>query len=103
MASKTSARPSPEQKQKAFSSHQTVELIDSRNLPSLVSETNKLSLVAPEKRQPGKHFTEQAVKFYVAEVLLAMEYLHMLGGTIFWMVKMYASCLYLSVSNLYCL
>lgn len=49
MASKTSARPSPEQKQKAFSSHQTVELIDSRNLPSLVSETNKLSLVAPEK------------------------------------------------------
>ncbi|KAG0450999.1 hypothetical protein HPP92_026470 [Vanilla planifolia] len=31
------------------------------------------------QRQRGKHFTEQAVKFYVAEVLLALEYLHMLG------------------------
>ncbi|KAL2473130.1 Serine/threonine-protein kinase D6PKL2 [Forsythia ovata] len=31
------------------------------------------------QRQPGKHFTEQAVKFYIAEVLLALEYLHMLG------------------------
>ncbi|CAE6242813.1 unnamed protein product [Arabidopsis arenosa] len=32
------------------------------------------------QRQPGKRFTEQAAKFYVAEVLLAMEYLHMLGS-----------------------
>jgi len=31
------------------------------------------------QRQPGKHFSEQAVKFYVAEILLALEYLHMLG------------------------
>jgi len=31
------------------------------------------------QRQPGKHFSEQAVRFYVAEVLLALEYLHMLG------------------------
>jgi protein-serine/threonine kinase len=31
------------------------------------------------QKQPGKYFTEQAVKFYVAEILLAMEYLHMLG------------------------
>ncbi|KAE8679172.1 hypothetical protein F3Y22_tig00111402pilonHSYRG00924 [Hibiscus syriacus] len=31
------------------------------------------------RQRPGKHFTEQAVKFYVAEVLLALEYLHMLG------------------------
>ncbi|PRQ28193.1 putative protein kinase AGC-RSK-2 family [Rosa chinensis] len=30
-------------------------------------------------RQPGKHFSEQAVKFYVAEVLLSLEHLHMLG------------------------
>ncbi|KAG8049868.1 hypothetical protein GUJ93_ZPchr0009g1722 [Zizania palustris] len=29
--------------------------------------------------KPGKHFSEQAAKFYVAEVLLALEYLHMLG------------------------
>lgn len=31
------------------------------------------------QRQPGKHFLESAAKFYVAEVLLALEYLHMLG------------------------
>jgi serine/threonine protein kinase len=31
------------------------------------------------QKQPGKHFTEPAARFYVAEVLLAMEYLHMLG------------------------
>ncbi|KAG5561046.1 hypothetical protein RHGRI_004159 [Rhododendron griersonianum] len=49
MASKTAARPSPEQKQKAFGSRQTVEASDNRHLPSLVSETNKLKLVTPEK------------------------------------------------------
>ncbi|KAK9669861.1 hypothetical protein RND81_13G159700 [Saponaria officinalis] len=31
------------------------------------------------QRQPGRCFTEQAARFYVAEVLLALEYLHMLG------------------------
>ncbi|KAG0611873.1 hypothetical protein M758_7G172200 [Ceratodon purpureus] len=31
------------------------------------------------QRQPGKHFTEQAARFYAAEVLLALEYLHMMG------------------------
>ncbi|KAK2419536.1 serine/threonine-protein kinase D6PK [Trifolium repens] len=31
------------------------------------------------QRQPGKYFSEHAVRFYVAEVLLALEYLHMLG------------------------
>ncbi|GMH09944.1 hypothetical protein Nepgr_011785 [Nepenthes gracilis] len=31
------------------------------------------------QRQPGGCFTEQAARFYVAEVLLALEYLHMLG------------------------
>ncbi|KAG6521652.1 hypothetical protein ZIOFF_018777 [Zingiber officinale] len=30
-------------------------------------------------RQPGKHFSEYAVRFYAAEVLPALEYLHMLG------------------------
>ncbi|XP_072990220.1 serine/threonine-protein kinase D6PK-like [Typha latifolia] len=36
-------------------------------------------LHALRQRQPGKCFTEQAARFYVAEVLLALEYLHMLG------------------------
>ncbi|CAO2824074.1 unnamed protein product [Amaranthus hypochondriacus] len=31
------------------------------------------------QRQPGRCFIEQAARFYVAEVLLALEYLHMLG------------------------
>ncbi|KAH9617825.1 hypothetical protein KSS87_018826 [Heliosperma pusillum] len=31
------------------------------------------------QRQTGKCFSEQATRFYVAEVLLALEYLHMLG------------------------
>ncbi|CAM6071684.1 unnamed protein product [Sphagnum tenellum] len=31
------------------------------------------------QRQPGKHFSEQAARFYAAEILLALEYLHMMG------------------------
>ncbi|KAJ8750279.1 hypothetical protein K2173_014194 [Erythroxylum novogranatense] len=31
------------------------------------------------QRQPGKYFHEHAAQFYAAEVLLALEYLHMLG------------------------
>ncbi|CAK7343400.1 unnamed protein product [Dovyalis caffra] len=31
------------------------------------------------QRQPGRSFPEPAARFYVAEVLLALEYLHMLG------------------------
>ncbi|KAL7092211.1 hypothetical protein ACP275_12G151700 [Erythranthe tilingii] len=31
------------------------------------------------QKQPGRNFPEQAARFYVAEVLLALEYLHMLG------------------------
>ncbi|XAR69720.1 Non-specific serine/threonine protein kinase [Bertholletia excelsa] len=31
------------------------------------------------QKQPGRYFPEQATRFYVAEVLLALEYLHMLG------------------------
>ncbi|KAJ8774904.1 hypothetical protein K2173_019908 [Erythroxylum novogranatense] len=31
------------------------------------------------QKQPGKYFSEHAARFYVAEVLLALEYLHMLG------------------------
>ncbi|XP_062182989.1 serine/threonine-protein kinase RHS3-like [Phragmites australis] len=31
------------------------------------------------QKQPNKHFNEQAARFYTSEVLLALEYLHMLG------------------------
>ncbi|KAK4348388.1 hypothetical protein RND71_031143 [Anisodus tanguticus] len=31
------------------------------------------------QKQPGRYFPEAAARFYVAEVLLALEYLHMLG------------------------
>ncbi|CAL5422190.1 unnamed protein product [Camellia sinensis] len=31
------------------------------------------------QKQPGRYFHEQTARFYVAEVLLALEYLHMLG------------------------
>ncbi|KAL9259077.1 Serine/threonine-protein kinase D6PKL2-like protein [Drosera capensis] len=69
-----------------------LQSLDHPFLPTLYShfETEKFSCLVMEfcpggdlhmlrQRQPGKHFTEQAVKFYVAEVLLALEYLHMLG------------------------
>lgn len=36
-------------------------------------------LHAMRQKQVGKCFSEQAARFYVAEVLLALEYLHMLG------------------------
>ncbi|XP_061343809.1 protein kinase PVPK-1-like [Gastrolobium bilobum] len=36
-------------------------------------------LHALRQRQTGKYFSEHAARFYVAEVLLALEYLHMLG------------------------
>ncbi|URE48311.1 protein kinase G11A-like [Musa troglodytarum] len=69
-----------------------LQSLDHPFLPTLYShfETDKFSCLVMEfcpggdlhtlrQRQPGKHFSEQAVKFYVAEVLLALEYLHMLG------------------------
>ncbi|KAI4311855.1 hypothetical protein MLD38_036718 [Melastoma candidum] len=69
-----------------------LQCLDHPFLPTLYShfETEKFSCLVMEfcpggdlhtlrQRQPGKYFPEQAVKFYVAEVLLALEYLHMLG------------------------
>ncbi|XP_057537213.1 serine/threonine-protein kinase D6PKL1-like [Amaranthus tricolor] len=69
-----------------------LQSLDHPFLPTLYShfETDKFSCLVMEfcpggdlhtlrQRQQGKFFTEQAVKFYVAEVLLALEYLHMLG------------------------
>ncbi|XP_062228691.1 protein kinase G11A-like [Phragmites australis] len=69
-----------------------LQCLDHPFLPTLYThfETNKFSCLVMEfcpggdlhtlrQRQRGKYFPEQAVKFYVAEILLAMEYLHMLG------------------------
>ncbi|XP_062078913.1 serine/threonine-protein kinase D6PK-like [Humulus lupulus] len=77
---------------RAQTEREILQSLDHPFLPSLYThfETEKYSCLVMEfcpggdlhtlrQRQPGKHFTEQAVKFYVAEVLLALEYLHMLG------------------------
>ncbi|KAJ6848031.1 serine/threonine-protein kinase D6PKL1-like [Iris pallida] len=77
---------------RAQTEREILQCLDHPFLPTLYThfETDKFSCLVMEfcpggdlhtlrQRQPGKHFSEQAVKFYVAEVLLAMEYLHMLG------------------------
>ncbi|XP_076954315.1 protein kinase PVPK-1-like [Bidens hawaiensis] len=53
---------------------------DTEKLSCLVMEyCNGGDLHALRQRQPRKYFSEHAARFYVAEVLLALEYLHMLG------------------------
>ncbi|KAK3200037.1 hypothetical protein Dsin_023452 [Dipteronia sinensis] len=77
---------------RAQTEREILQSLDHPFLPTLYThfETDKFSCLVMEfcpggdlhilrQRQPGKHFSEQAVKFYIAEVLLAMEYLHMLG------------------------
>ncbi|GKV37380.1 hypothetical protein SLEP1_g45415 [Rubroshorea leprosula] len=77
---------------RAQTEREILQCLDHPFLPTLYShfETDKFSCLVMEfcpggdlhtlrQRQPGKHFSEQAVKFYVAEILLALEYLHMLG------------------------
>ncbi|KAG7541370.1 Protein kinase-like domain superfamily [Arabidopsis thaliana x Arabidopsis arenosa] len=77
---------------RAQTEREILQCLDHPFLPTLYShfETEKFSCLVMEfcpggdlhtlrQRQPGKRFSEQAAKFYVAEVLLAMEYLHMLG------------------------
>ncbi|KAI4390190.1 hypothetical protein MLD38_002327 [Melastoma candidum] len=67
-------------------------LLDHPFLPTLYSyfETDKLYCLVMEfcsggnlhclrQKQTNKHFTEEAARFYASEVLLALEYLHMLG------------------------
>ncbi|CAN8273067.1 unnamed protein product [Cochlearia groenlandica] len=67
-------------------------LLDHPFLPTLYShfETDKFSCLLMEfcsggdlhilrQKQPGKHFSELAARFYASEVLLALEYLHMMG------------------------
>ncbi|KAL2945034.1 Serine/threonine-protein kinase D6PKL2 [Bienertia sinuspersici] len=77
---------------RAQTEREILQSLDHPFLPTLYThfETEKFSCLVMEfcpggdlhtlrQRQPGKYFTEQAVKFYVAEVLLSLEYLHMLG------------------------
>ncbi|KAK9119824.1 hypothetical protein Scep_017917 [Stephania cephalantha] len=77
---------------RAQTEREILECLDHPFLPTLYShfETDSFSCLVMEfcpggdlhalrQRQPGKHFPEHAARFYVAEVLLALEYLHMLG------------------------
>ncbi|KAG4182200.1 hypothetical protein ERO13_A09G029600v2 [Gossypium hirsutum] len=77
---------------RAQTEREILQSLDHPFLPTLYThfETEKLSCLVMEfcpggdlhalrQRQPGKYFSEHAARFYVAEVLLALEYLHMLG------------------------
>lgn len=77
---------------RAQTEREILQCLDHPFLPSLYThfETDKFSCLVMEfcpggdlhmlrQRQPGKYFTEMAAKFYAAEVLLALEYLHMMG------------------------
>ncbi|KAJ7981137.1 putative Serine/threonine protein kinase [Quillaja saponaria] len=69
-----------------------LQMLDHPFLPTLYAHlmTERLSCLVMEycpggdlhvlrQKQPCRSFSEQAARFYVAEVLLALEYLHMLG------------------------
>nr|KYP68782.1 Protein kinase G11A [Cajanus cajan] len=77
---------------RAQTEREILQMLDHPFLPTLYAHiaTDKLSCLVMEycpggdlhvlrQRQPSKSFSEQATRFYVAEVLLALEYLHMLG------------------------
>ncbi|CAI9756713.1 unnamed protein product [Fraxinus pennsylvanica] len=77
---------------RAQTEREILGLLDHPFLPTLYSyfETEKFYCLVMEfcsggnlhnlrQKQPNKHFTEEAARFYVSEVLLALEYLHMLG------------------------
>ncbi|XP_057954879.1 serine/threonine-protein kinase D6PKL1-like [Malania oleifera] len=77
---------------RAQTEREIMQMLDHPFLPTLYSHftTDKLSCLIMEycpggdlhvlrQKQPGRSFSEQAARFYVAEVLLALEYLHMLG------------------------
>ncbi|KAK6926630.1 Protein kinase domain [Dillenia turbinata] len=77
---------------RAQTEREILQMLDHPFLPTLYAHfaTEKLSCLVMEycpggdlhvlrQMQPGRYFSEQAARFYVAEVLLALEYLHMLG------------------------
>eukprot|EP00250_Pteridium_aquilinum_P013960 c21684_g1_i2 orf=174-1859(-) len=77
---------------RAQTEREILQCLDHPFLPSLYThfETDKFSCLVMEfcsggdlhtlrQRQPGKHFLEMAARFYAAEVLLSLEYLHMMG------------------------
>ncbi|KAF0933790.1 hypothetical protein E2562_019250 [Oryza meyeriana var. granulata] len=77
---------------RAHTEREILQLLDHPFLPTLYThfETDRFSCLVMEfcpggdlhtlrQRQPRKHFSEYAARFYAAEVLLALEYLHMLG------------------------
>ncbi|KAL8124444.1 serine/threonine-protein kinase D6PKL2-like [Apium graveolens] len=77
---------------RAQTEREILGLLDHPFLPSLYShfETDKFSCLLIEfcsggdlhllrQRQLGKHFSELAARFYASEILLALEYLHMMG------------------------
>ncbi|KAH0707763.1 serine/threonine-protein kinase AGC1-7-like [Solanum tuberosum] len=77
---------------RAQTEREILSLLDHPFLPTLYShfETDKFYCLVMEfcsggnlhtlrQKQPNKHFTEEASRFYASEVLLALEYLHMLG------------------------
>ncbi|KAI4322389.1 hypothetical protein L6164_022091 [Bauhinia variegata] len=77
---------------RAQTEREILQVLDHPFLPTLYAHiaTDKLSCLVMEycpggdlhvlrQRQTYRSFSEQAARFYVAEVLLALEYLHMLG------------------------
>ncbi|XP_030957767.1 serine/threonine-protein kinase D6PKL1-like isoform X2 [Quercus lobata] len=77
---------------RAQTEKEILQMLDHPFLPTLYAHiaTDKLSCLVMEycpggdlhvlrQKQPSRCFSEQASRFYVAEVLLALEYLHMLG------------------------
>eukprot|EP00249_Psilotum_nudum_P019572 c27320_g2_i1 orf=1-1149(-) len=77
---------------RAQTEKEILQSLDHPFLPTLYAhfDTEKFSCLVMEfcsggdlhtlrQQQPGKHFSENAAKFYAAEVLLALEYLHMMG------------------------
>ncbi|KAK9149551.1 hypothetical protein Scep_008308 [Stephania cephalantha] len=77
---------------RARTEREILQMLDHPFLPTLYSHftTDKFSCLVMEfcpggdlhvlrQKQPNRCFSEEAARFYVAEVLLALEYLHMLG------------------------
>ncbi|OIV89888.1 hypothetical protein TanjilG_14344 [Lupinus angustifolius] len=77
---------------RAQTEREILGLLDHPFLPTLYSyfETDKFYCLVMEfctggdlhslrQKQPNKCFTEEAARFYASEILLALEYLHMLG------------------------